>query len=231
MMIAILFFATQLVIAGCRSYTEFMGTDTAKLVGVMNGAASTVEFGPMLAILFLSARMRALQHDGQPQLWAQQAMYASTGALALTTILAVCVPYVMGGEMVTNPKTKEVTFEMPEAGQTIGMTMIAVRYLTMFCFYGGAVAVCVSICKFESPKGPEHTSPVSPAVSCVMNLTAQFFFVYLMVNIMVTVSNLSGGKYPLEKHSFFAALEASKATLAFAPMLSILFVTTRITPS
>merc|ERR1719221_1295049 len=33
---------------------------------------------------------------------------------------------------------------------------------------------------------------------------------------------------PLEKHKFFYACEASKATLAFAPMLSILFVTTRM---
>merc|ERR1719453_2333485 len=33
---------------------------------------------------------------------------------------------------------------------------------------------------------------------------------------------------PMEKWSLFAAIEASKATLAFAPMLSILFVTTRM---
>merc|ERR1719235_2647045 len=61
-----------------------------------------------------------------------------------------------------------------------------------------------------------------------MNLTAQFFFVYLMMNIMLTVSDLSGGTYPLEKHRAYAALDASKATLAFAPMLAILFVTTRM---
>merc|ERR1719440_624022 len=38
----------------------------------------------------------------------------------------------------------------------------------------------------------------------------------------------AGGKYPLETYKLFSALEASKATLAFAPMLSILFVTTRM---
>merc|ERR1719235_1042793 len=61
-----------------------------------------------------------------------------------------------------------------------------------------------------------------------MNLTAQFFFIYLMMNIMLTVSDLSGGAYPLEKYRAYAALDASKATLAFAPMLAILFVTTRM---
>merc|ERR1719504_464364 len=45
---------------------------------------------------------------------------------------------------------------------------------------------------------------------------------------MLTVSELSGGRIPLEKLKLFAALESSKATLAFAPMLSILFVTTRM---
>merc|ERR1719454_1052218 len=77
MMISVLFFAVQLIIAACRTYTEATGKDFSRVVSVMNAAATTVEFGPMLCILFLSLRMRALQHDGQPQPWAQNAMYAS----------------------------------------------------------------------------------------------------------------------------------------------------------
>merc|ERR1719473_947775 len=45
---------------------------------------------------------------------------------------------------------------------------------------------------------------------------------------MLTVSEVSNGSVRLEKSKFFTALEAAKATLAFAPMLSILFVTTRM---
>jgi len=226
MILAVLFFVTQLVIAGCRTYTEFTGTQMGQVVDVMNAAAATVEFGPMLAVLFLSARMRALQHDGQPQLWAQHCMYASTGALGVTTILAVVVPLALGGKMHINEKTNERTFEVENP--TLGMALVAVRYISMLCFYGGAVAVAVSIFKFEAPAGPEHTLPVSPTVQCVVNLTVQFFFVYLMVIIMATVSELSGGKYPLENHRFYAALQAAKTTVAFCPMLSILFVTTRM---
>ncbi len=37
---------TQIVIAGCKSYTEFTGKETPTVVGVMNAAATTVEFGP-----------------------------------------------------------------------------------------------------------------------------------------------------------------------------------------
>merc|ERR1719240_658267 len=110
--------------------------------------------------------------------------------------------------MKTNEKTKERTFEVPN--KTLGTALIAVRYLSMLCFYGGAVAVAASIFKFEAPAGPEHTLPVSPTVQCVVNLTAQFFFVYLVLIVMSTVSELSGGKYPLDKHWAFAAVEAAK---------------------
>lgn len=227
MIISVMFFSTQLIIALCRTYNEATGKDFSRLVSVMNGAATTAEFGPMLCILFLSLRMRALQHDGQPQEWAQKAMYASTGALIATTLLAIAVPLALGGTMVINPKTKEATFEVPD-DKTMGLILIALRYACMLSFYGGSVVVMYAIVVFEAPAGPDHTLPVSPTVKCVMNLTAQFFLVYLLMTMMLTVSEATGGKYPLETYKMFASLEASKATLAFAPMLSILFVTTRM---
>merc|ERR1719420_883041 len=42
------------------------------------------------------------------------------------------------------------------------------------------------------------------------------------------ISEVSGGIVPMEKWALFTAFDSSKATLAFAPMLSILFVTTRM---
>merc|ERR1719305_2089866 len=45
---------------------------------------------------------------------------------------------------------------------------------------------------------------------------------------MLTVSELSGGAIPLEKWRLFSAIESAKSTLGFAPMLAILFVTTRM---
>merc|ERR1719265_1150604 len=48
------------------------------------------------------------------------------------------------------------------------------------------------------------------------------------MTIMLTISELSGGRVPLETWRLFAAIDATKSTLAFAPMLSILFVTMRM---
>jgi hypothetical protein len=75
MILTVAFFAAQLVIACGRTYTEYTAVELPKVVGTMRAAANTVEFAPQLAILFLAARMRALQHDGEPQAWAQTCMY------------------------------------------------------------------------------------------------------------------------------------------------------------
>jgi len=224
MILAVVFFSTQLVIAGCRSYAEFTGVEFPKVIGLMNAACATVEFAPMLAILFLAARMRALQHDSQPSESAQFCMQFSTASMCCTTLLAISVPLVMGGTMKTNPVTKESTFEVPNP--CLGHFLIALRYVCMLGFYGGALGVIWSIFTFEAFDGP--TLPVSPTVQCVVNLTCQFFFVYFMVQFMQTVSELSGGAFRLERSKLFTAIDSAKSTLAFAPMLSILFVTTRM---
>jgi len=226
MILAVVFFSTQLVIALCRSYSEFTGVEFPKVVGLMNAAATTVEFAPMLSILFLAARMRALQHDGQPQVWAQNCMFYSTYAMMMTTALAIAVPVAMGGTMKTNPITKESTFEVPNP--TLGYALLALRYICMLGFYGGAVGVAYSIFTFEAPGGPDATLPISPTVQCVVNLTCQFFFVYFMVAAMLTISEITGGTIRCEQWKLFAAIDSAKTTLAFAPMLSILFVTTRM---
>jgi len=226
MVLAVVFFLTQLIIAFCRTYEEFKGVSFPRLVSVMQEAATTVEFGPMLAIVFLTARMRALQHDSQPQVWAQDCMYAATSAMCVTTLLAIAIPFTTGGQMVTNPQTGEKTFETENASPALTYTLIALRYICMIGFYGGTIGVIYSIYVFEAPGGPEATLPVSPAAHCVSNLAVQFFFVYGMMTVMLTVSATTG--IQMEKWKLFSAVEASKSTLGFAPMLAILFVTTRM---
>jgi hypothetical protein len=149
MILAVVFFSTQLVIALCNSYAEFTGVEFPKVIGLMNAACTTVEFAPMLAILFLAARMRALQHDGQPQPWAQNCMYYATYSMMMTTALSIAVPLALGGSMKTDPITKESTFEVPNP--MLGFVLLALRYACMIGFYGGAVGVMYSIFTFEAP--------------------------------------------------------------------------------
>jgi len=226
MILAIIFFSTQFIIAVCRSYTEFTGFEFPKTLAMMDSAATTVEFAPMLAVLFLSARMRALQHDSQPQEWAQRCMYACTGAMCLTTIMAIAVPLALGGTPKKNEITQEVTFQVPNA--LFGYMLVPIRFLSLVGFYGGAVGIAYSIFAFEAPAGPDATLPVSPTVQCIVNMTCQFFFVYLILTCMHTCSEFKCCRDRVELMQLFAAVQNAKATLAFAPMLSILFITTRM---
>lgn len=106
---------------------------------------STVKVAPMLAVLFLAARMRAWQLDqgGSPQCWAQDSMYFATGALLvqLLLVLAVCS---------TN---RDVSVD--GLGALVNMHNIRYRpgrflaglfqFLALLGLYGGCVVVVLSI--------------------------------------------------------------------------------------
>eukprot|EP00929_Paragymnodinium_shiwhaense_P093192 TRINITY_DN5331_c0_g1_i6.p1 TRINITY_DN5331_c0_g1~~TRINITY_DN5331_c0_g1_i6.p1 ORF type:complete len:604 (-),score=102.99 TRINITY_DN5331_c0_g1_i6:133-1944(-) len=227
MWLAVLFFTMELVVIGAETYSSCTGKPTSRLTGVMNAAINTTAFAPMMAILFLAARMRALQHDSQPQAWAQDAMFSSTGALVMTTFLAILVPVALHGKATTDPVTKETTYDVPSAYLYSGYALVAVRYLALLGFYGGTGVVAYSIFTFESPRGAEHTVPVSPTVKCVVLLCAQYFLIYFALNVMHTITQVSRGAYKMEQYRIYSGMEKARASVAFAPMLAVLFVSTR----
>jgi len=110
----------------------------------------------------------------------------------------------------------------------IGRIFIELRYFCMLCIHGGVAGVIISIFNFEAPGGPLATLPVSSTVKCVVALTSQCFFVYFVLTVMLTVSEMSGDATPVEKRSWFSAVESARSTMTFAPILAILFVTTRL---
>merc|ERR1719326_2375883 len=128
--------------------------------------------------------------------------------MCVTTLLAIIVPLFMEGSMRTNEATGEVTFDVPSP--MLGYAMIGLRFLCMLGFYGGVVGVIYSIFVFEAPAGPDATLPVSPTVQCVVNLASQFFFVYLVLIVCLTVSEVSGGRVALEKYRMYALLITDK---------------------
>merc|ERR1719231_700996 len=77
-------------------------TSSPALIGVMDiaiptldSAKATVQFAPMLSIIFVGTRMRALQitdQKGQPQGWAQEAMYMCTYAVMIQVLMVCLLP-------------------------------------------------------------------------------------------------------------------------------------------
>merc|ERR1719443_2839038 len=184
-----------------------------------------MNFAPMLAVLFIAARMRALQMDpvhGHPQTWAQNCFYMCTYALMAQTILCIAIPVVLGGKASKGKVEGDMEYEVNNVVPAAVMT--AVRFIITLCIYVGFSCVIYSIFTIEHPKGPEYTPPISVTMQCVINLTFQFFFIYLMIWICVSVDEFTGHKFDLLRNT----MENALGTVAYCPMLAILFVACRM---
>merc|ERR1719324_771016 len=146
-----------------KTFQSFSGVDSSKLTGALQGAISTMFFAPMAAVLFIGARMRALQMDpinGAPQKWAQNCFYLCTGALQLQCILAIVIPLVLGGSVKKGDKGEgDVEYEVNN--KMLGTVLTVVRYIVMFSVYLGIAAVIWSVFAIEHPQGPQFTPPIS----------------------------------------------------------------------
>ena len=71
----------------------------------MESCRGTIAFCPMIAILFVGTRMRALQmtnNRGAPQGWAQDCMYLATGAIFIQFIMVVLAGACLGSKAETD---------------------------------------------------------------------------------------------------------------------------------
>merc|ERR1719380_248314 len=189
-------------------------------------ATLSMNFAPMLAVLFIGARMRALQMDpihGHPQKWAQNCFYMCTYAVMLQCIFAVATPLVLGGSVKKGDKG-EGDVEYTVNNKMLGTCLTVMRYIVMFSVYIGITAVIWSVFDIQHPKGKQYTPPISVTMQCVVNLTTQFFICYILIWVAVTVKELTG----FELHFISNCMENAKGTIAFCPMLAILFVGTRM---
>merc|ERR1719379_2641428 len=226
MILASMYFLVYAGIQFGKTFQSFSGIDSSKLTGALNGAICTMFFAPMAAVLFIGARMRALQMDpinGAPQKWAQNCFYMCSYAIMIQCILAVAVPLVLGGSVKEGDKGKgDVEYNVEHKG--IGACLTAARWIVMISVYFGIAAVIWSVFVIEHPKGPQYTPPISVTMQCVINLTVQFFTVFLLIWICITVKEFTG----FDMHFISNTMENAKGTIAFCPMLAILFVGTRM---
>merc|ERR1719443_1876574 len=110
--------------------------------------------------------------------------------------------------------------------QTIFQVITVVRYLALLALYGGFTAVICSVFLISHPRGDALTPPISPAMQCVMNLTVQYFFIYLVLFLSTTAKQLGGETGLIDR--IIAIFDGAQKTVMFAPMLSMLFIGTRM---
>merc|ERR1719407_111946 len=97
MNLTIQFFLVYLLLWVFVTTKQFMGESDFLNIAVttLDSARATVQFCPMMSILFVGLRMRALQitdQKGAPQGWAQQGMFLSTYAIMVQVIMVLGLP-------------------------------------------------------------------------------------------------------------------------------------------
>merc|ERR1719301_162815 len=226
MILASMYFLVYAGIQFGKTFQSFSGIDSSKLTGALQGAICTMFFAPMAAVLFIGARMRALQMDpinGAPQKWAQNCFYGITYAIMIQCILAITVPLILGGSVKKGDKG-EGDVEYKVENKMLGTGLLAVRWFVMLSVYLGIAAVIWSVFDIQHPKGPQYTPPISVTMQCVVNLTTQFFICYIIIWVGITVKEFTG----FEMHFISNCIQNAIGTTAFCPMLAILFVGTRM---
>jgi len=147
---------------------------------VFNAALLTVLFAPMLCVLFLAVRMRALQltlaADGSipegagPQCWAQEAMHMCTWSLIISSIMVIIIGFTMSGNRREQAIPSETKAERPNVW--LAASLMSIRGLCLAAMYGGVVALLFAVTLMRPdtlpPWGPESclipgdSRPVSP---------------------------------------------------------------------
>jgi len=219
------FFLCYFCVQVSRTVSQFTSAKMSSFENAMLTAVKAMNFAPMLAILFVGARMRALQMDpihGHPQKWAQSCFYMCTYAVLAQTLISIAIPLVLNGQ-VQKGKT-EGDMEYTVQNKALGGILSFARYVMMICIYVGFSLVIYSIITIEHPKGAQYTPPISVTMQCVINLTFQFFFIYLMIWVCVSLDEFTGHKMSLLKNT----MENALGTVAYCPMLAILFVACRM---
>jgi hypothetical protein len=209
-MLTVQFFAIATVVELIKTAGRFGDFPTAnKLV---QPALTSVGFAPNLAILFLGTRMQAVQFGVEPQIFAQQAMMASTFAVLALTITNLL-------EAVLADKF----------GASIAGMVSVLKYIIMIATYGGAgtVVYAVMVMEADPTKFPDGAPPVPPALAATINLLVQYFIIALAYQISDTMQKLKVAP-PEMWNKAYAILTQAMTTVNFAPMLSILFIGTRM---
>merc|ERR1719335_1956512 len=136
MNLTIQFFFVYLMLWVSITVKQF--TDLGEMLDIaittFDSARATVQFCPMLSVLFLGLRLRALQlkpQVGAPQGFAQQGMYLCTYSLMIQVIMVLMLPLFTRG-------TPEMDADGNVKAQGTGIlakTLVALRYICFAALY------------------------------------------------------------------------------------------------
>lgn len=182
-------------------------------------ASGATKKAPMFAVLFLASRMRALNLDppyGMPPFWMQCCFYTITGLVCLESLAAAGVGYY--GDM-QKAYYGVYIFKIQQNGRRF---LHYVEHLSALTSYLLLIPVISGVTLMESVDG--HPAPLSTTLRCVIVFQGLYFTVMFLQGLALFAEEARGNEMPILRDTFVAA----GVSLGLAPLLSILFVATRM---
>eukprot|EP00929_Paragymnodinium_shiwhaense_P074238 TRINITY_DN37978_c0_g1_i1.p1 TRINITY_DN37978_c0_g1~~TRINITY_DN37978_c0_g1_i1.p1 ORF type:complete len:559 (-),score=81.06 TRINITY_DN37978_c0_g1_i1:69-1745(-) len=235
------YFTVHVLLATVGGIRQAVCGGAKKLAQVLRLAASTVSLAPALSVLFIAARIRAVQADfngGNPQRWAQNAFFVCVCALLVQTLLVVIVPYLPSGDARRGDADVAGDVELAltgPGGSSLGVVLLlaVARCLPYLVLGGGVVAVMVSVLLVHSPDGTTPDMP--PSVICVMVMVGLCFAIHVSIWLSYVGQAVSSESPPKRRRSHQGgntvvptALHEMLATARYLPMLGMLFLAVRL---
>merc|ERR1719451_110589 len=121
------------------------------LSDTMDSAKGTINYCPMLAILFVATRMRALMmtnQKGAPQGWAQDGMYMATWAVLIQFLMVLAIPVctlVMEGKATHPELDDDGNVKWNPSGKIALIVVQIIRWIGFGLLYGGVITVMIGI--------------------------------------------------------------------------------------
>eukprot|EP00929_Paragymnodinium_shiwhaense_P112283 TRINITY_DN80544_c0_g1_i1.p1 TRINITY_DN80544_c0_g1~~TRINITY_DN80544_c0_g1_i1.p1 ORF type:complete len:567 (+),score=119.65 TRINITY_DN80544_c0_g1_i1:189-1889(+) len=196
---------------GTRRSSTGSSNTVAMLVtceGALTQANDALAHVPMLCILFVAARLRAMQLNpavGDPPRWLQLSMYMGAGALFLRFLFDLIANFAAASAS-TWVIHRRVTF--------VARSMASI---TVYCVSG---SIIVGIFFMKAPAG-ESTPDLPTTLWCVAALTGCYFLEYLILEVASAAMGSQAVQRARERH-LKTGVEA--VPLQFPPMLCVLLV-------
>lgn len=229
-----------------RTMNQFTGGKWLSWQMVFQNTAQMVTYAPMLCVLLLATRQRAIQLSKgdtdkydlpQPyvKLGMQAATFAISGQVVLVLVIAVLLGETQRGYFVPFDKAgidDEINIAQYRAEhRNTATVLIGIRYFLMTLLYLGTVVVIAGSFLMEPPPqvwGQGAQPSVSPPLRCTMVLCVMFFLTYLVSAILHTISQLH--KFD-EKH-IVIKLETlftnARNVTNLSPMVCVLFTAAKM---
>jgi len=139
-------------------FRDLFGINWRLFRDTLLAASVSLSFAPLLGLLYVGARVRALQitqQEGSPQWWEQICVYLTVAAVIVQLICCLCLPIFSGVAASVDPEGNTI-YDLRPLVCAYGVTLV--KYCALMSLHGGVIGICLAVFSMT----PENTLAERP---------------------------------------------------------------------